>query len=311
MARSRTIATTIAGLTLALMASEARAQASPWLDEPGTGTLSLSYSNQNATEFYRQTTRVKGPLEATSANLAQNTLWMAASWTPIEPLAIDIESAWADSFVAGAVGPSGGRESYSGLFDTNIAARWRIRDGLVDAGPTVTLRVGGIVAGGYETGYINSLGDGGNGVETSVIVGKYTDMVSLTAEVGYRRRGNAQINPDAVGAAGSESIDVPDDVFAQLGAYIPLGAAILIGGEYHVVDATSGIDIGGPGFSPSRFPGLQEDSHILSGRLIADLSDTVTMNITLGQVVRGRNTAASELVSVGITMTLGRGQPAF
>ena len=79
--------------------------------------------------------------------------------------------------------------------------------------------MGGIVAGVYETGYINSLGHGGDGVETSVIVGKHTDVVSLSAEVGYRRRGNAEINRNAVSAAGSDRIDVRDDVFAHLGAY--------------------------------------------------------------------------------------------
>ena len=46
-----------------------------------------------------------------------------------------------------------------------------------------------------------------------------------------------------------------------------------------MVNALSGIDIGGPGFSPSRFPGLEEDAHIVGGRLLANVTDTVNPNL--------------------------------
>ena len=71
------------------------------------------------------------------------------------------------------------------------------------------------------------------------------------------------------------------------------------------MNALSGIDIGGPGFSPSRFPGLQEDGHIVGGRLIADVTDTVSLNAFFGQVVKGRNTAASRLVGFGLSFGFG------
>ncbi len=50
-------------------------------------------SAPSAASSSRCMARFEGPLEATSANLAQNTLWMAASWTSVEQLAIDVESA--------------------------------------------------------------------------------------------------------------------------------------------------------------------------------------------------------------------------
>ena len=158
---SRSFVTLLVGSALGLCLSvpPAFGQATPWLAEPGTGTVNISYTNQNATEFFRQTTKVKGPLEATKANLAQNSVWF--------------------------------------------------------------------------------------------------------------------------------------------------------GVNYRMVNALSGIDIGGEGFSPSRFPGLQEDAHIIDGRLLADVTDTVSVHGFVGRVVAGRNTAASLLIGVGLSFAFGGGGVGF
>jgi len=294
-------------LVACLAAQPAVAQGTAWIGEPGTGTFSISYVNQNAQEFYRETTTVKGPLEATGANLAQNTVWLAFNYALHDAVALDVQTAWARSFVAGAVGPAGGQESYSGLFDTNIAVTWRVVDELISDAPSVALRVGAIIAGGYDTGYINSLGDGGNGLETSLVVGKFGDALGVSAEVGYRNRSGTEVNPDAVGAAGGagETVDIPADIFFNMFLFVPVGSRVTLGADYRVVNALSGIDIGGEGFSPSRFPGLQEDAQILGGRLIADLTGTVGLNAFFGQVVSGRNTARSRIFGFGLSVGFG------
>lgn len=74
-----------------------------------------------------------------------------------------------------------------------------------------------------------------------------------------------------------------------------------------MVNAMSGIDIGGMGFSPSRFPGLEEDAHIVGGRLLANVTDTVNLNVFFGQVVTGNNTAASRIFGTGIGFGFGGG----
>ena len=299
-------------LALCLSASLALAQGTPWLAEPGTGSVSISYVNQNATEFYRQTTKVKGPLEATGANLAQNTMWFGVNYAISDAVALDVQSGWARSFVAGGVGPSGGQESYSGLFDSNFAVTWRIVDELIANAPSVAVRVGAIVSGGYDTGYINSLGDGGNGIETSLIIGKFGSAAGVSGEVGYRNRTSTEVNRNAVGgAAGGERVDIPSDVFANLGFFVPAGERLTIGADYRMVNALSGIDIGGEGFSPSRFPALQEDAHIVGGRLIANITHAVSVNGFFGQVVAGRNTAASRIIGFGVTFNFGGGGVGF
>jgi len=298
-------------LGLALV-SPAFAQGTPWLAEPGTGTFSITYVNQNAKEFFRETTKIQGPLAATNANLAQNTVWFGVNYAFTDAVAIDVQSAFARSFVAGGVGPSGGQESYSGLYDSNIAITWRVVDELISDAPSVALRIGAIAAGPYDTGYINSIGDGGNGVETSLIIGRFADAAGFSAEVGYRARTSTEVNPQAVGASGgSERVDIPAEMFLNLGLFVPVGGAVTIGADYQMVNALSGIDIGGPGFSPSRFPGLEEDRHLVAGRLLANVTDTVSLNAFFGQMVAGRNTAASRIVGFGLGFGFGGGALGF
>ena len=295
------------GLAACLSAPPALAQGSPWIGEPGTGSINISYVNQNALEFFRQTTKVKGPLEATGANLSQNTMWLGFNYALHDAVSLDVQSAWARSFVAGAVGPAGGQETHSGLFDSNIAITWRIVDELISNAPSVAVRVGAIVAGDYETGYINSVGDGGNGVEASLLVGKFWDAAGVSAEIGYRNRTSTEVNPLAVGAGmgAGETVDIPADMFFNLGLFVPTGSRVTIGVDYRMVNALSGIQIGGEGFSPSRFPGLEEDSHIVGGRVIANVTEYVSVNGFFGQVVAGRNTANARIFGIGLSYGFG------
>ena len=306
-----------AALLASVPAQPAFAQGTPWIAEPGTGTISFTYANQNAREFWRpvdgNVTRVTGPLGDTDANLAQNTMWFAANYAVNDFVALDVQSAFASSFVKGGVGPSGGQESYSGLFDSNVALTFRLVDELISDAPSVAVRVGGILAGAYDTGYINSLGDGGHGVETSLIVGKFGNAAGFSAELGFRVRGSTEVNTQAVGGAmaAGETVDVPNDLFVNLGLFIPAGSAVTLGLDYRIVNALSGIDIGGPGFSPSRFPGLEEDAHLVGGRVLANVTDTVSLNVFFGQVVTGNNTAASRVFGGGLSFGFGGGDFEF
>ena len=307
------IAVVAAAVLASLTGQPAFAQGTPWIAEPGTGTISFTYANQSAKEFWRPVdgavTKVTGPLGPTGASLAQNTMWFGANYAVNDFVALDIQSAFASSMVSGAVGPSGGQESYSGLFDSNVALTFRLVDELISDAPSVAVRIGGILAGAYDTGYINSLGDGGHGVETSLIVGKFGNAAGFSAEVGIRMRGSTDVNTQAVGGAmaSGETVDIPNDMFVNLGLFIPAGSAVTLGVDYRMVNAMSGIDIGGMGFSPSRFPGLEEDAHIVGGRLLANVTDTVNLNVFFGQVVAGNNTAASRIFGAGIGFGFGGG----
>ena len=135
-------------LAATLSAQPALAQGSPWIAEPGTGSVNISYVNQNALEFFRQTTKVKGPLEATGANLGQNTVWFGVNYAINDAVALDVQSAWARSFVAGAVGPAAGQRATAACSIHN-AVTWRIVDEARHDASERRRRVGTIIAGGY------------------------------------------------------------------------------------------------------------------------------------------------------------------
>ena len=42
-------------------------------------------------------------------------------------------------------------------------------------------------------------------------------------------------------------VDIPADVFFNLSAFVPVNLVLTLGVDYQMVNATDGIDIGGPG----------------------------------------------------------------
>ena len=274
----------LAAASLFLSAASAFAQGSPWIAEPRTGSITISYGHQAATEFYRAD--VKGPTPGDGANLSQTTGWIDVNYAITDAIAVDLRSGLGRSHIPGPVGPTP-EESFSGLVDTNISLTWRVVDELVmDGAPSVAIRAGVIAAGGYDTGYINSLGDGGNGFETSVLVGKFGDRFGVSGEIGYRARSN----------------NVPSDTFVNLAGFFPVNDRITVAADYRMVNGSdSGLDIGGPGFSPDRFPELQEDAQLLGGRVLAAINDSISVSGFYGQIIGGRNTAASGILGLGIT----------
>ena len=286
MKRNRRLLCTaaLAAAFLVLTAGSGFAQGSPWIAEPRTGSVTITSGRQAATEYYR--VDVKGPTPGDGATLSQTTGWLGVNYAITDAIAVDLRSGLGRSHIPGPVGPTP-EESFSGLVDTNVSITWRVVDELVTQGaPSVAVRAGVIAAGGYETGYINSLGDGGNGVEGSVLVGKFGNRFGVSGEVGYRVRSN----------------DIPSDTFINLAGFFPVNDRITLAGDYRIVNGSaSGLDIGGPGFHPDRFPELQEDAQLVGGRVLATVNDSVSVSGFFGQIIGGRNTAASRVIGVGVT----------
>ncbi|MDE2904782.1 MAG: hypothetical protein OXQ28_01720 [Acidobacteriota bacterium] len=283
------------------------AQNAPWIAEPETGTVGVSFVSQRATEYYAGSRRTTGSLGG--ANLSQNTVWFGVNYAFTDALALDVQTAWSRSFLPGPVGPTP-QESFNGLGDSNVAVTWRLVDELISNSPSVALRGALIAAGNYETGYINSLGDGAHGAEVSVIVGQFWDRFGFSTELGYRHRGSADINELAIGGTRGQ-VDVPSDLFYNLSGYIPAGDAISLAVDYRMINGLSGLDIGGPGFSPARFPALEEELHVLGGRVLANVTDTLSLNFLVGHVVAGRNTARSFIFGLGASFGFGGGGLGF
>lgn len=113
------------------------------------------------------------------------------------------------------------------------------------------------------------------------------------------------------GAAGGEKVDISSDGFVNLDVLVPDRQRFTIGADYRMVNALSGLDIGGEGFSPSRFPALQVDAHIIGGRVIANVTEAVSVHGFFGQVVTGWNTAVSRIIGFGVSFAFGAGGVGF
>lgn len=264
-------------------ASPALGAGSPWLPAPGGGSLTVSFVSQSAAEFYRAAT--KRPTPGGGATLAQRTIWLDVTYGIADSVALDFRAGGAkSSFITGPGIPTP-EESFGGLTDIEAGIVWRAVDEVVSSAPSIAFRAGVIKAGGYETGYINSLGDGGNGVEVSAMVGKFLkNLFAISGEVGYRYRNN----------------HIPSNIFANLSAGVLVVNRLGLAFNYDVDDARSGLDIGGPGFSPDRFPELQEDIHLVGPVVSLSVTDRVTIGGSYGKVVRGRNTAAASVFSISL-----------
>ncbi len=266
----------------------ALAGGSPWLPAPGGGTVAVSFVSQSATEFFRSEDRV--PTPGGGHDLAQQTVWIDGVYGISDSVALDFRVGGARSQYATNIGPPT-RANLSGLADSAFGLTYRAVDEVTSSGPSVAFRVGGIIKGNYEQGFVNSLGDGGSGIELSTMVGKLVGgRFGLSGELGYRYRASAVH-------------EIPPTFFARASAGALLGGGIGISLNYSMDNSTSGLNIGGPGFSPSVFPELEEDSHLLGPAVSFQVSDRISVTGAYGMVIGGRNTAISRAFSASIAYT--------
>ena len=174
----------LAGLAVILSTPPARA-GSPWLPAPGAGNVSLSYTYQTADEYYRKTSPTSSvetvPLPD---DLQQHTVLVDVEYGLFESVALDVRLGYAESYFQkhGTLR----EKSPGGLGDVNFGVTYRLLDETIvenELLPSLALRAGAIIAGDYDTGSINSLGDGGEGFEISGLAGKFfADRFALLLE---------------------------------------------------------------------------------------------------------------------------------
>ncbi len=246
----------------------AAADGSPWLPVPGSTQVSVGYVNQTGNEFYLGTEKMPLP-----EDLKQDTYSIGAQYGLTDELAIDAQLNYARI--------SFGSESESALGDSSIGVNWRAYDEFEHAmAPTVTLRAAALIAGNYDVGKLDAIGDGASGVELSVLAGKYlTPKLTIAGELGYRYR----------------SGDVPNDIWFGANVGYSLASFVSLSAGYSATRSQGDLDIGGPGFSPDRFPEVREDRDLIKVGASFTVAPRTSLNINYGTVVSGRNTTKANL----------------
>lgn len=269
------------GLLAALTATPALAgDVSPWTPVAGSIETELAIARQKADQFYAG--EALGALP-TGAELEQDAITLTAAYGITDRLAADIEIGYAKSRfpVLAMLAPDGGTE---GLTDIKLGLRFKALDEVDGAPLTATIGVTAIIAGGYPTGALSAIGDGGSGGQVALALGKQIGPVSLSADFGYRTRSN----------------NVPDDVFGSVQGSVAVTNGVLLYAGLSFVDSKGDLDIGGPGFSPARFPEVQEDYKLWTVGASAAITGSASVNLTYGQKFDGRNTAKSNVIRLGV-----------
>jgi hypothetical protein len=251
---------------------------SPWTPAAGAGEAEISYTSQQADEFNPGDAQAPLPRE-----LSQDNVSLSLSYGISQRLAADIKVGYAkSSFLTDPVlAPQGGLD---GLTDIHVGLRYMVLDQVDGAPLTVTLGIAGIIDGGYRTGALSAIGDGGSGGQIGIAIGRNIGPFTISGHTGFRTRSN----------------NVPNEIFGGTNISVsPISGVSLYGGLSYV-NSTSGIDIGGPGFSPARFPEVEEDYKIWSLGASAVLTGRASANLGYGKKFDGRNTARSEFFRVGL-----------
>lgn len=276
-----------------------------WLPTPGTGSMTVSYISQSADNMW---VGENGPQPIPFKGLDQSTITLYGVYGISDAVALDVNVGRSE------VSPKHGKPiplSTDGFTDLEAGLTWRFRDEIVSGGPSAAVRIGAILEGNYDTGGpgpaevmgdVNrvgagptAIGDGGNGIEISGIVGKVlNDRFALAAELGIRNRTN----------------DVPRETFMNFDAHLIASDNLVLSAQYHIQKSSGDLDIGPPpspgkhGTNWHKFPWVAEDVNrvSLSGTMSFESFD---VGLHWFKVRDGRNTA--EFNAFGGTLTYNYG----
>ncbi len=267
-------------LLLALVLTPPVHAASPWLLAPGSGEVAANYLYQETDELFVGQDEMSLP-----ADLEQSSYILSLRYGLADSWAADFSAGYAESdFIMDPMLSPSAKEN--GIIDTRVGLTWRLVDEVEHAAaPSVAVRLGAILEGDYDVGRLNAIGDGASGVELSGVLGKRFGAAALSAELGYRERDQ----------------EVPSDAWLELAAHYSITHRVGVRAAYLNNDSDGDLDIGGPGFTPARFPEVEEDYELWQLGVDIGLGDRFGVALTGGRKIDGRNTAKSDVwgLSVG------------
>ncbi len=258
---------------------------SPWLPMPKSGDIGVTYVSQSADNFWRGPDGdVKGPLPF--GELDQETVWFRGSYGLSDSLALDFEIGTSETDPANSPPPKS-----DGRTDLSLGATWRFVDEYTNEQglPSMAVRGALVVAGNYDVGLPTAIGDGADGFDASVIVGKiFAERIALSGEFGIRSRDSG----------------VPDSTFVNLNAYLLLSSRFILETQFHTTASNGELNICGPCGPPSppgapgNFPLVEEEMDRIMVGATFNLTDQLSAGFRWYTVLDGRNTGEFDAFAI-------------
>lgn len=262
-----------------------RAQ-SAWPLETGQLVVSPIFTVERFNKFYKGNNRFK-----TTGNVYQYSEILNLEYGLNPNLTLDLNTGYSHSPHSNWANAS---TTKSGRTDTTIGARYRVVDEFTspnDWTPTVSLRVAGIIQGNYQTGAANAVGDGADGVDLAVLLGKNIPEWNggYYGSFGYRIRNQ----------------NVPEQWLLSGGIFRNLGENWRANLGFTTEWATSGIDIASTEWvthaAPKPFHRTKERRIALEAGLSYTDGANRTWSLIYGRVIDGRNTSLDNALTATVS----------
>lgn len=271
------------GLVAALLCLALPASAnSPWPLEKGALDLTPFVIYETFDEFYKAEARTDFP----PGRYKQIVAGISLEYGVFDDLTVDLTLAYVRGF--------GDVPVNDGLYDTHLGLRYRILDEFESEHewmPTLSFRFGGIIAGSYEVeGLFPGIpGDKASGIEGEFLMGKLLPHgVGIITALGLRAR----------------ELSVPLEWHFRIGAFKTFFDSVVVSAAFDQWRATSGIDIGGPGFTPDRFRELKEITQNIEVAIAYTDRGGRYYSSYYTRTVGGRNTGIKNIVGGMITIPI-------
>jgi hypothetical protein len=170
-------------------------------------------------------------------------------------------------------------ETDSGLNDTTLGLQARVLDENNSVSPylpTISFRLGAILKGTYDTdvGAPTAAGLGTNGYDLSLALGKFfvDTGTGVFASGGFR----------------DYASDIPTSRYWALGAFQDIAGQASVHAIYRSSASTSGVDIGGPGFT-GDFTKVKEERESIEGGVTYIGYADARIGFFVARVIDGRN----------------------
>lgn len=269
-------------LVLFYVANQAPAQ-SVWAPRPGGFTVTTAYNFRAFQQAWAGPNIVRFPGTFNQHTGSVNVEYsISHNWTA--DTTFGYTATGGDAFGKGL--------SDLGWTDSNFGIRYKLVDESKserDWMPSLSLRMAGIIAGSYQSNRLWSAGDGGSGIESSLLFGKFLRRwnAGYFGDLGYRKRTHP----------------IPEDLFASIGAFKGFGPKrypLAISGAFRNSQGLYGRDFGDPGATFSSFKERFQSVEV--GFSISDPRG-LSYQVFVAQVINGRNTGRSTVVGISTSFS--------